>query len=262
MKKPHLFGTDGMRGVAGRFPLDPETVTKTGRALGAVLTMNGRARAPKVVLGEDTRESSAWIARALAAGLRAQAVEVAYAGVITTPGIAYLASQHGFDGGVVISASHNPFEDNGIKILSSEGTKLAESVELEIERRHRTMPGQDVSQHQIVGREEDLSIVELEADPLDPWHDRKREEQRQDPHRVPPPRVLELRPPAAWLPRDALCRCGLDLFDRRHARFSRARVRENEIAEMVATIKKMMIVIALARPKSWPLPVTSATLYV
>jgi len=135
MKKPHLFGTDGMRGVAGRFPLDPETVTKTGRALGAVLAMNGRARAPKVVLGEDTRESSAWIARALAAGLRAQAVEVAYAGVITTPGIAYLASQHGFDGGVVISASHNPFEDNGIKILSSEGTKLAESVELEIERR-------------------------------------------------------------------------------------------------------------------------------
>ena len=90
----------------------------------------------------------------------------------------------------------------------------------------------------------------------------EREEQRQDPHRVPPPRVLELRPPAAWLPRDALCRCGFDLFDRRHARFSRARVRENEIAEMVATIKKMMIVIALARPKSWPLPVTSATLYV
>jgi phosphoglucosamine mutase len=135
VEKPRLFGTDGMRGVAGRFPLDAETVSKTGRALGAVLTQNGRTGAPSVVLGEDTRESSAGIARALAAGLHATGVEVAYAGVITTPGIAYLARRHGFDAGVVISASHNPFEDNGIKILSREGTKLAESVELEIESR-------------------------------------------------------------------------------------------------------------------------------
>src|SRR2546427_9110508 len=105
MKKPHLFGTDGMRGVAGRFPLDPETVTKTGRALGAVLTMNGRARAPKVVLGEDTRESSAWIARALAAGLRAQAGEGGYAGVITTPRIPHLSNPHRVDGGGGISPS-------------------------------------------------------------------------------------------------------------------------------------------------------------
>src|SRR2546427_9079944 len=85
MKKPHLFGTDGMRGVAGRFPLDPETVTKTGRALGAVLAMNGRARAPKVVLGEDTRESSAWIARALAAGPPPQAGRGALPGGLTPP---------------------------------------------------------------------------------------------------------------------------------------------------------------------------------
>ena len=124
-----------MRGVAGRYPLDPETVSKTGKALGSVLGENGRRRRARVVLGEDTRESSAAIARALAAGLRAENIEVAYAGVITTPGIAYLARRGGFDAGVVISASHNPFEDNGIKILSGEGTKLSDTVELEIERR-------------------------------------------------------------------------------------------------------------------------------
>src|SRR5437763_3836700 len=134
-EKPRLFGTDGMRGVAGRYPLDPETVSKTGKALGSVLGENGRRRRARVVLGEDTRESSAAIARALAAGLHAENIEVAHAGVITTPGSALLARQHGLDAGVVISASHNPFEDNGIKILSSEGTKLSENLELEIERR-------------------------------------------------------------------------------------------------------------------------------
>src|SRR2546427_13298393 len=108
MKKPHLFGTDGMRGVAGRFPLDPETVTKTGRALGAVLAMNGRARAPKVVLGEDTRESSAWIARALAAGLRAQAGGGGHAGGLTTPRLPPLSNPHGVDGGRGILAPPQP----------------------------------------------------------------------------------------------------------------------------------------------------------
>src|SRR5260370_9289419 len=117
---PRLFGTDGMRGVAGRFPLDAETVSKTGRALGAVLAMNGRARAPRVVLGEDTRESSAWIARALAAGPRAQAVGGAYAGRIPPPGIPYLRRQDGFAGGGGISPSPNPFEANRNKSLSSQ----------------------------------------------------------------------------------------------------------------------------------------------
>lgn len=131
--RPQLFGTDGVRGVAGHFPLDRETVWKLGHALGVVLGKNPPQRPPRVVLGEDTRESSAWISRALAAGLVSRGVEVAYAGVITTPGIAYLTRHHGFAAGAMVSASHNPFEDNGIKILSSAGLKLSEPVELEIE---------------------------------------------------------------------------------------------------------------------------------
>jgi phosphoglucosamine mutase len=133
-KKPQLFGTDGVRGVAGHYPLDGETVWKLGRALGTVLGKDAAARPLRVVLGEDTRESSGWISRALASGLRSGGVEVTYAGVLTTPGVAFLTRHHGFAAGVVVSASHNPYEDNGIKILSASGMKLAETVELEIER--------------------------------------------------------------------------------------------------------------------------------
>jgi len=132
--KPQLFGTDGVRGVAGKPPLDVQTVWKLGRAVGCVLGREQAARAGQVVLGEDTRESSSWISRTLAAGLMASGVDVTYAGVITTPGVAFLTRHHGFAAGIVISASHNPFEDNGIKILSSTGMKLGEGVELAIER--------------------------------------------------------------------------------------------------------------------------------
>jgi phosphoglucosamine mutase len=132
--KPQLFGTDGVRGVAGHYPLDAETVWKLGRALGTVLGKEASARPLRVVLGEDTRESSGWISRALTGGLRSRGVEVTYAGVFTTPGVAFLTRHHGFAAGVVVSASHNPYEDNGIKILSASGMKLAEAVELEIER--------------------------------------------------------------------------------------------------------------------------------
>jgi phosphoglucosamine mutase len=132
--KPQLFGTDGVRGVAGHYPLDAETVWKLGRALGTVLAKRASAPPLRVVLGEDTRESSGWISRALASGLRAGGVEVTYAGVLTTPGVAFLSRHHGFAAGVVVSASHNPYEDNGIKILSASGMKLPEAVELEIER--------------------------------------------------------------------------------------------------------------------------------
>ncbi len=131
--KPQLFGTDGIRGVAGRYPLDRPTVERLGRALGLVLARTIAARPLRVVLGEDTRESSAWISRALARGLVSEGVEVSYASVITTPGIAFLTRRHRFAGGVVVSASHNPYEDNGIKVLSSSGMKLPERVELEIE---------------------------------------------------------------------------------------------------------------------------------
>ncbi len=127
-----LFGTDGIRGVAGEFPLDDDTSFIIGRALGHHL---GRTDGPpKVVLGQDTRESSAWIADAVAAGLAAAGVKVESAGVITTPGIAYLARARGFAAGVVISASHNPWTDNGIKVFASSGYKLPDAVELEIEQ--------------------------------------------------------------------------------------------------------------------------------
>ncbi len=126
-----LFGTDGIRGIAGEYPLDERTTFVMGRALGHFL-LRGFA-APRVVIGQDTRESSQWIADSVAAGLLAHGVAVESAGVVTTPGIAYLARKHGFAAGVVISASHNPWRDNGIKVFASDGYKLPDEVELEIE---------------------------------------------------------------------------------------------------------------------------------
>ncbi len=125
-----LFGTDGIRGVAGEYPLDRQTVYTIGRALGDHLPRDPK----RVVIGQDTRESSAWIADTISAGLAASGVKVASAGVITTPGVAYLAQAQGFSAGVVISASHNPWQDNGIKVFGSDGYKLADATELEIEK--------------------------------------------------------------------------------------------------------------------------------
>src|SRR5581483_5781484 len=126
-----LFGTDGIRGVAGAFPLDPETTFAIGRALGHhIVRSNRRARA---VIGQDTRESGQTIADSVATGLAVAGVEVQSAGVITTPGIAYLARAQKFDAGIVISASHNPWTDNGIKVFGGDGYKLPDELELEIE---------------------------------------------------------------------------------------------------------------------------------
>jgi len=127
-----LFGTDGIRGVAGEFPLTSESTYLIGRALGHDL-IRTTAR-PQAVMGQDTRESSAWIADRVAAGLAAVGVEVHSAGVITTPGVAYLARSRGFSAGVVISASHNPWTDNGIKVFSGDGFKLTDARELAIEQ--------------------------------------------------------------------------------------------------------------------------------
>ena len=124
-----LFGTDGIRGVAGEYPLDQKTVYAVGRALGDHLPEGPR----RVVIGQDTRESSGWIAETLAAGLRDSGVETASAGVVPTPAIAYLTHSHGFSAGVVISASHNPWRDNGIKVFGGDGYKLPDKIELEIE---------------------------------------------------------------------------------------------------------------------------------
>lgn len=133
-EKPQLFGTDGVRGVAGQPPLDSATIWKLGFAIGTILGREPARRTGSVVVGEDTRESSAWISRALAAGLEASGVKVTYVGVITTPGVAFLTRHHGFAAGIMVSASHNPFEDNGIKVLSSSGMKLTEAAEISIER--------------------------------------------------------------------------------------------------------------------------------
>jgi phosphoglucosamine mutase len=125
-----LFGTDGIRGVAGEYPLDRRTVYAIGRALGDHLPQGPR----RVVLGQDTRESSAWIADTLAAGLQSSGVETESAGVVPTPAIAYLTHTQNFSAGVVISASHNPWRDNGIKVFGPDGYKLPDAVELEIEQ--------------------------------------------------------------------------------------------------------------------------------
>src|SRR5438270_2296891 len=107
-----LFGTDGIRGVAGEYPLDNKTVFAVGRALGDHLPEGPR----RVVIGQDTRESSHWIADTLSAGLRHAGVETESAGVVTTPAVAYLAHSKQFSAGIVVSASHNPWQDNGIKV--------------------------------------------------------------------------------------------------------------------------------------------------
>jgi len=127
-----LFGTDGIRGIAGQFPLTAESTFVIGRALGHdLLRTNPHAR---VIIGQDTRESSRWIADRVTAGLASLSVEAHSAGVITTPGVAYLARSRKFDAGVVISASHNPWTDNGIKVFSGDGFKLPDSHEFGIEQ--------------------------------------------------------------------------------------------------------------------------------
>ncbi len=126
-----LFGTDGIRGVAGKAPLDESTVYAVGLALAH--SLRPQSILPRVLLGRDTRESSVWIAQMLTAGLKAGGAEVESAGVVPTPAVAHLAHTHGFHAGVVISASHNPWEDNGIKLFGADGFKLADKVELEIE---------------------------------------------------------------------------------------------------------------------------------
>lgn len=136
-----LFGTDGIRAPFGTAPLDRPTVTAVALALGTRLVderaggqgqTDGGGR-PRVVLGGDTRESTPALCRWLAAGLAAAGVDVVYAGVIPTPGVAYLVRRRGADAGIAVSASHNPFPDNGIKLLDRDGFKWSEGAERELE---------------------------------------------------------------------------------------------------------------------------------
>jgi phosphoglucosamine mutase len=127
-----LFGTDGVRGKAGEYPLDHETVARLGAAL--VRAMGTGGRQLRLIVGRDTRESGEWIERELARGVRSEGAHITSAGVLPTPAIAYVTRDMGFDAGIVISASHNPFQDNGIKVFSGRGEKFTETLEREVEK--------------------------------------------------------------------------------------------------------------------------------
>jgi phosphoglucosamine mutase len=126
-----LFGTDGIRGAAGEYPLDPATIHAVGMALAEQAA--AAAASPEFLIGADTRESSSWIAELMAGGLAGRGARVRYAGVITTPGLAYLTRVGPFVAGVMISASHNPYQDNGIKVFGHNGFKLPDEAERAIE---------------------------------------------------------------------------------------------------------------------------------
>jgi phosphoglucosamine mutase len=136
-----LFGTDGIRGMPGQFPLDDHTLYWVGRSLGRYLHSQGQRS--RVLLGMDTRESGPHIAGQIAAGLAQEGVPTASAGIISTPGVACLVRKDKFAAGVVISASHNPYHDNGVKLFAGSGMKFPDEIEekLEIEiLRHRNGP--------------------------------------------------------------------------------------------------------------------------
>jgi phosphoglucosamine mutase len=149
--------------VAGEYPLDHATVWKLGYALGQELqeqARTGAASGPdsvRVVLGRDTRESGDWLARRVAGGLSGAGVEVSYVDIITTPGVAFLARQETFAAGVVISASHNPYRDNGIKVLSTNGTKIPEALELKIEQRLDTLERPAAESNAVIERRPELA---------------------------------------------------------------------------------------------------------
>jgi phosphoglucosamine mutase len=127
-----LFGTDGIRGVANRWPLTSDFVVRVGQAIGHIIAHESGK--PMVVIGRDTRLSGEMLEIALASGLMSQGVDTLHLGVITTPGIAYLTTKLGARLGIVISASHNPYEDNGIKVFGPDGFKIPDEMEGEIER--------------------------------------------------------------------------------------------------------------------------------
>src|SRR6202158_365633 len=128
----HLFGTDGIRGTPGEPPLDDATLIAIGEALGSYLRK--KQSQPRVLIGMDPRLSSPQLAQQIARGAASAGAGIAFAGVISTPGVACLVRLKGFSAGVVVSASHNPFTDNGVKLFSGSGTKFSDEVELELER--------------------------------------------------------------------------------------------------------------------------------
>ena len=133
MKKQY-FGTDGIRGEVGKFPIVPEFMTRLGYAAGKVFTKDAKpGERCKVLIGKDTRVSGYLLEAALEAGFAAAGVDVMLCGPIPTPGVAYLTKALRLSAGIVISASHNPYQDNGIKFFSENGDKLSDDLELAIE---------------------------------------------------------------------------------------------------------------------------------
>lgn len=130
---PRLFGTDGVRGIADRYPLDRATSRRLGAALVRALPPDGHGRPPHILIGRDTRESGEWIEAELAHGASGEGAAVTSAGIVPTPAVAYLTRSSEYALGVVISASHNPFEYNGIKVFSGAGEKFTEKVERKVE---------------------------------------------------------------------------------------------------------------------------------
>jgi phosphoglucosamine mutase len=151
-----LFGTDGIRGKAREYPLDPPTLFALGEALAH------RLKGGRVIMGMDTRESGPEIARALSAGIRAGGGEATYIGIIPTPGVAYLCRTSDALAGISISASHNPYEDNGVKIFGHDGMKIPDWDEEQIEDELRAIRRDDVTIPQIDLRDNDMLIAKYE----------------------------------------------------------------------------------------------------
>jgi phosphoglucosamine mutase len=149
-----LFGTDGIRGKAAQYPFDPPTLFALGKALAH--------RFRRVIMGMDTRESGPDIARALSAGIIAGGGEARYIGVITTPGVAYLCRTSDAEAGISISASHNPYDDNGVKIFGHDGMKIPDALEEEIEDETRAIRRDDVAIPNVELRENHALIRKYE----------------------------------------------------------------------------------------------------
>src|SRR6185436_6207510 len=156
-----LFGTDGIRACAGECPLNGESIVAIGRAIGEKL-------GGKVLIGQDTRMSSPWIFEHLQKGFARTSATLQNAGVIPTPAVALLTKWLGYSGGVMVSASHNPYHDNGIKVFGPDGTKLTDSDEREIESKIFEWIGAN-PQHE---RPDRVPEREVTAENDTGWHER------------------------------------------------------------------------------------------
>ena len=147
--EPIQFGTDGLRGRAGHAPMEPETLRRVGAALGVLLQREGEGGQRRVLFGNDGRASSSWILESLVQGLMAAEVSSGSVGVVTTPALALLTASGPYDAGIMISASHNPAHDNGVKIFGADGQKLTSEDERELERLANELAPESLSEARV-----------------------------------------------------------------------------------------------------------------